>query len=143
MLYAQIKLDLTTAQKEKNSYLVGVLKLILSELSYAQVDYKDGDLPDAEVLRVLAKEVKKRKDSIEAYTKANRVDLVDSEAKELKIVEGYLPVQMTEVEVLQEIVNIAGETGLSGGRLMGAVMGKLKGKTDGSVVQKLVSEKYP
>lgn len=143
MLYAQIKLDLTTAQKEKNSYLVGVLKLILSELSYAQVDYKEGELPDSEVIRVLLKEVKKRRDSVDAYTKANRPELAESEKKELKVIEGYLPVQMTEVEVLQEIAKIAEETGLKGGRLMGAVMGKLKGKTDGGIVQKLVSEKYP
>lgn len=142
MLYTQIKSDLTTAQKEKNSYLVGVLKLILSELSYAQVDYKEGELPDLEVLRVLAKEAKKRKDSIEAYTKANRLDLVDSEKAELKIIEGYLPVQMTEDEVLVEIEKSFKESGLRGGRLMGMVMGKLRGKVDGSLVQKLVNEKY-
>lgn len=142
MLYTQIKSDLTTAQKEKNSYLVGVLKLILSELSYAQVDYKEGELPDAEVLRVLTKEAKKRKDSIEAYTKANRLDLVDSEKAELKIIEGYLPVQMTQDEVLVEIEKSFKESGLRGGRLMGMVMGKLRGKVDGSLVQKLVNEKY-
>jgi uncharacterized protein YqeY len=142
MLYTQIKSDLTTAQKEKNSYLVGVLKLILSELSYAQVEFKGGELPDTDVIRVLAKEAKKRKDSIEAYTNANRPELVESEKNELKIIEGYLPVQMTEEEVSVEIAKVAEETGLRGGRLMGAVMGKLKGKTDGAVVQKLVNEKF-
>lgn len=142
MLYAQIKTDLTTAQKQCDSFLVGVLKMVLSELSYAQVDFKGGELPDNEVLRVLAKEVKKRRDSIEAYTKANRPELAEAEQKELLVIEKYLPAQMGEEEVLKEIEVVASETGLVGGRLMGAVMGKLRGKVDGSIVQKLVNEKF-
>lgn len=142
MLYAQIKTDLTTAQKQGDSFLVGVLKMVLSELSYAQVDFKAGELPDSEVLRVLAKEVKKRRDSIDAYTKANRPELAEVEQKELLVIEKYLPAQMGEGEVLKEIEVVASETGLVGGRLMGAVMGKLRGKVDGSIVQKLVNEKF-
>ncbi len=142
MLYAQIKTDLITAQKSGNSFLVGVLKMILSELLYAQVDFKSGELPDTEVLRVFAKEAKKRKDSIEAYTKANRLELAEVEEKELKIIESYLPEQMSEEAVLLEIEKVAKETGLTGGKLMGVVMGKLRGKVDGGVVQKLVNEKF-
>ena len=69
MLYSKIKTDLTTAQKAVDSKLVRVLKLLSSELSYAQVDYKAGELPDEEVVRVLMKEAKKRRDSIEIYEK--------------------------------------------------------------------------
>ena len=141
-MYAQIKTDLTTAQKSGNSFLVGVLKMVLSELSYAQVDFRGAELPDSEVLRVLTKEAKKRKDSIEAYTKANRLELVEIETKELSIIEEYLPLQLTEEEVRAEVEKIAKETGLTGGRLMGAVMGKLKGQIDGSVVQRIVNENF-
>lgn len=123
--------------------MVRILKLILSELSYAQVDYKAGELPDEEVIRVLMKEAKKRKDGIEIFQKAGSPERVEEETYELKIIDSYLPQMMGEAEVLTEIKKVAAETGLAGGRLMGAVMGKLKGKADGSVVQKLVMSNFP
>lgn len=143
MLYSQIQNDRLVAQKAGDSRLVRILKLILSELSYAQVDYKAGELPDEEVIRVLMKEAKKRKDGIEIFQKAGSPERVEEETYELKIIESYLPQMMGEEEVLTEIKKVAAETGLGGGRLMGAVMGKLKGKADGSVVQKLVMSNFP
>lgn len=142
MLYSKIRTDLTTAQKAGDSRLVRTLKLIASELSYAQVDFKEGELPDEEVVRVLMKEAKKRKDSIEIYTKAGSEDRVDEETYELGVITAYLPEMMGEAEVAKVIAETAAQTGLTGGRLMGAVMGKLKGKVEGSVVQKLVNEKF-
>lgn len=139
MLYAQIKSDLITAQKSGDAFLVGVLKLILSELSYAQVDYKEGELPDEKVVTVLLKEAKKRKDSIETYTRVNSPERAEGEKKELEIIEKYLPEMMGEEELRVEVAKIAMETGLTGGKLMGAVMGKLRGKVDGSMVQKIVN----
>jgi len=130
--------------------LVGVLKLIASELSYAQVDSKgampngrQGELPDEEVVRVLMKEAKKRKDSIEIYTKVGSPERAEEEGFELSVIEGYLPQMMSEEEVSEEISKIALETGLTGGKLMGAVMRKLRGRVEGSVVQKVVNEKFP
>jgi len=142
MLYAKIKSDLITALKLGDSYLVGILKLITTELSYAQVDYKQGDLPDEEVVKVLMKEAKKRKDSIETYTKVGAPDRAESERKELEIIEKYLPEMMSEADLKLEIAKIASDTGLTGGRLMGAVMGKLRGKVDGSLVQKVVNQEF-
>lgn len=123
--------------------MVGILKLIVSELSYAQVDFKRGELPDEEVVRVLIKEAKKRKDSIEIYEKVGSVERAMAEKHELVVIEEYLPQMMSEEEVSAEVIKIASETGLTGGRLMGAVMGKLKGKVDGSLVQKVVNQSYP
>ena len=143
MLYSKIRSDLTTAQKAGDAHLVGVLKLIISELSYAQVDFKEGDLPDSEVVRVLMKEARKRKDSIEIYTKVASSERAEEEKYELGVIEGYLPQMMSEEEAECEIAMIASATGLTGGRLMGAVMGKLKGKVDGSLVQKVVNQSYP
>jgi len=150
MLYSKIKSDLTTAQKAGESRLVGVLKLIASELSYAQVDFKGGEsfgdtqdkLPDEEVVRVLMKEAKKRKDSIEIYVKVGSPERAEEEKYELGVIEGHLPQMMSEGEVAEEVAKIALETGLTGGRLMGAVMGKLRGRVEGSVVQKVVSQSY-
>jgi len=122
--------------------LLGILKLLLSELSYAQVDYKQGELPDEEVVRVLRKEAKKRNDSIEIYEKVVETVRADQEKYELSIIGKYLPTMMAEADVEAEVAKIASETGLTGGRLMGAVMGKLKGKADGAVINKIVSQKF-
>ncbi|EKD52745.1 MAG: hypothetical protein ACD_61C00256G0004 [uncultured bacterium] len=143
MLYSKIRSDLTTAQKAGDSHLVGVLKLIVSELSYSQVEFKEKELPDEEVVRVLMKEAKKRRDSIEIYTKVASPERAEEEKYELGVIEGYLPQMMSEEEAACEIAMIASATGLTGGRLMGAVMGKLKGKVDGSLVQKVVNQSYP
>lgn len=142
MLYSQIKMESQTAQKAGDSRLYNALKLLVSELSYAQVDYKAGELPDDEVIRVLNKEAKKRKDAIEIYEKVGDTGRADQEKYELSVIEKYLPSLMPEAEVEAEIAKIASETGLTGGRLMGAVMGKLRGKADGGLVNKIVSEKY-
>lgn len=122
--------------------MLGILKLILSELAYAQVDYKQGELPDEEVVRVLRKEAKKRNDAIEIYEKVGETARADQEKYELSIIEKYLPQMMAEADVEVEVAKIAAETGFAGGRLMGAVMGKLKGKADGSVINKIVLVKF-
>lgn len=122
--------------------MLGILKLILSELSYAQVDYKQGELPDEEVIRVLRKEAKKRNDSIEIYEKVGETARADQEKYELSIIEKYLSTMMVEADVEAEVAKIAQETGLIGGRLMGAVMGKLRGKADGAMVNKIVLAKF-
>lgn len=142
MLYSKLKEDLVSAQKAGDSRLVQALKLIVSELSYAQVDFKGGELPDEEVVRVLMKEAKKRRDSISVYLNAGSEERADSEKYELEVISKYLPQMMGEAEVEAEIARTAQETGLTGGRLMGAVMAKLKGKVEGSVVQQLVNKNF-
>lgn len=122
--------------------MLNALRLMLSELSYAQVDYKQGELPDEEVIKVLTKEAKKRIEAIEIYEKAGETVRADQEKFELSIIEKYLPTLMGDVEVEAEIAKIAKETGLTGGRLMGAVMGKLRGKADGAVINKIVQAKF-
>jgi uncharacterized protein len=142
MLYSQLKSESITALKAGDSRLLGALRLLLSELSYTKVELKTEDIPDAEVIRVLTKEAKKRKDAIEIYEKAGDVARTDQEKFELAIIEKYLPTLMAEADVEAEVAKIAAETGLTGGRLMGAVMGKLKGKADGGVINKIVMAKY-
>lgn len=142
MLYTKLKTDLVAAQKSGDVFVTSVLKLILSELSYAQVDYKQGELPDDMVEKVLFKEAKKRKDSIAIYEKISNKERVEAEKAELVVIESYLPKQMSSGDIEVEIDKIAKETGLASGRLVGAVMGKLKGKADSSVVLEIVSRKY-
>ncbi len=123
--------------------MVGALKLLSSELSYAQVDFKGGELPDEEVVRVLMKEAKKRRDSIVVYLNAGANERAEAEKYELEVISAYLPQMMGEADVEAEVARTAQETGLVGGRLMGAVMAKLKGKIEGSVVQQIVTKNFP
>ncbi len=142
MLYLQLKTEAIAAQKAGDARLLGALRLLLSELSYAKVETKTEDLPDEVVIRVLSKEAKKRKDSIEIYEKVGEKVRADQEKYELAMIEKYLPTLMAEADVEAEVAKIAAETGLTGGRLMGAVMGKLRGKADGGMINKIVLEKY-
>ncbi|MBU1137058.1 GatB/YqeY domain-containing protein [Patescibacteria group bacterium] len=101
-------------------------------------------LNDDEVLEVISSEVKKRKDSIEQFGQAGRNDLVEKEKKELEMLMKYMPEQMPEDEIRKIVKEKIQELGLGGkneiGKLMGAIMPQLKGKTDGSLVSKIVSE---
>ena len=133
---------MTLAQKSGDSRLLGALKLMVSELAYAKTNMTHDDLADEEVVRVLMKEAKKRKESMEIYEKAGAEAKLDQERYELGIITKYLPEMMSEVLVEIEIDKVAKETGLLGGRLMGAVMGRLKGKAEGAVINRLVNEKY-
>lgn len=142
MLYTQLKTEAVTAQKAGDSRTLNALRLLLSELSYAKVESKTEDLPDEIVIKVLSKEAKKRKDSIEIYEKMNETVRADQEKFELAMIEKYLPSMMSEADVEVEVAKIATETGLTGGRLMGAVMGKLKGKADGGTINKIVMAKF-
>lgn len=143
MLHTQIKEDSTMALRAGDTKLLGVLKLLISELGYASVEQHAEVLADEVVVKVLMKESKKRKEAIEIYEKAGDSGRADQEKYELSVIESYLPKMMSDEEVLVVIEETNKSTGLTGGRLMGAVMGKLRGKVDGGVVNRLVSEKFP
>lgn len=95
-------------------------------------------------IKILQSAVKKRKDAIELYQKGNRLDMVESELKELQIIEEFLPPKLSENEIrtrLQEIINAVGATSLKDlGKVMGKAMNEFKGKADGSIVQKIAKE---
>ncbi|MCY8317468.1 GatB/YqeY domain-containing protein, partial [Bacillus vallismortis] len=96
-----------------------------------------------EELTVLSRELKQRKDSLQEFSNANRLDLVDKVQKELDILEVYLPEQLSEEELLTIVNETIAEVGASSkadmGKVMGAIMPKVKGKADGSLINKLVS----
>lgn len=140
MLIDQIKTEIVKAQKEQNAKLLGVLRLLVSELNYKAID--SGALTDEMVIAVLQKEAKKRQESIDIYTKVGDAARADAERYELAIINAYLPTMMGEAEVEAEVDKIAAESPLRGGQLVGVVMGKLKGKADGGLVAKIVNLKY-
>ena len=145
MLKQQLHDELYKAMKAKDTAKVSTITMLNSSIGYFEIEQgKDYEASDEDVLKLTAKEAKKRKDAIVLYKQGNRADLVEKETHKLKILESYLPAQMSEADVrkvVSETIKQVGATSASDmGKVMGPVMGKLKGKADGSLVNKIVKE---
>ena len=147
-LKSQLQSDLSVAIKAKDQTVSGTLRLALAAITTEEVAGKQArELSDAEVVNILVKESKKRKEAAEAFTSANRQELADKELAELKVLEKYLPTPLTDAEV-QEIIKAAvsevAAGGSSGMKAMGAVMKivqpKTAGRYDGSKIAATVKE---
>ena len=132
------------AMRAKDSARLSAIRLLLSAIKQREVDERK-ELADAEVISVIEKMMKQRRESIAQYENAARKDLADAEKFELEVLAGYLPQQMSEAEIQQEIQRAIGESGASGVKDMGKVMGLLKarlgGKADMGKVSALVKTK--
>ncbi|HEX7042817.1 MAG TPA: GatB/YqeY domain-containing protein [Patescibacteria group bacterium] len=122
------------------------MRFILSGVTYYEIQ-KGGagyEATDEDVLFVINKEAKQRRDSISEFEKAGRQELVDKEKAELKILETYLPEQLSEEEIKKLVDEAVSSTGASSpsdmGKVMGALMPKTKGKADGNLVSRLVRD---
>jgi uncharacterized protein YqeY len=149
MLLSQIKESLTSALKEKRDFEVGVFRQLLAAIYNRAIEKrgqgKGEDLSDAEVIEVLRKEAKKRREAIEFFNRGGRPDLVEKESRELSIIERYLPAQLTEDDIRSYVEKVfasgvvKAEDGF--GAIMKEVMKALKGKADAASVSKIVQEK--
>ena len=138
--------DLKQSMLAKNAEKTSVLRMLLSAIGYYEIQ-KGGagyTATDEDVLDVLEKEAKQHRDSIEQFEKAGRTDLADKEKKELEMLQEYLPQQLPEDEiralVKDAVKQIDASTIQDMGKVMGALMPKIKGKADGSLVSKIVKE---
>lgn len=146
MTKQQLQDELKQSMLAKTELKTSVLRMLLSAVTYYEIN-KGGagyTATEEDVMAVLNKEIKQRKDSIEQYTAANRKDLADKEVKELDLLKAYLPEQMSEEEV-RKLVKVAitqtnATTPQDMGKVMGALMPKTKGKADGSMVSAIVKE---
>lgn len=129
----QITEDMKTAMRAKDSERLGTIRLLLAALKQKEVDERVV-LDDAAVVAIVDKLIKQRKDSLEAFQKAERKDLADKEAAELVVLQAYLPARLSAEEVTTAVKAIVAELGASGpgdmGKVMGAVKAKLAGKAD-------------
>jgi uncharacterized protein YqeY len=129
----QITEDMKTAMRAKDSERLGTIRLLLAALKQKEVDERVV-LDDAAVIAIVDKLIKQRKDSLEAFQKAERKDLADKEAAELVVLQAYLPARLSAAEVAAEVKAIVTELGASGpgdmGKVMGAVKARLAGKAD-------------
>ena len=147
-LKEQLLVDLKGALKNNFPLETSTLRLILSSLHNKEIEKRgkgeNTDLTDEEVMEVLLKEAKKRQESIDAYEKGGRNDLVDKESKELKIIKKYLPPQLNEEEIRDLVNKKITQLGVSEskdfGLVMKELMKELRGKSDASLVSKLVKE---
>ena len=134
---------LRRALKQQQRVEVSTLRLLLSEIKNAEIaQQKPAD--DNKVLDVITKEVKRRRESIEAFEQGNRSDLVEQEKAELAVLMSYLPEQMSRAEIIEaarQVVNTVGARGPGDkGKVMSQLMPQLKGKSDGKEVSEIVSE---
>lgn len=141
MLKAQIQSDMKTAMKAGEKVRLGVIRLILAAIKQREVDERI-ELDDTQVLVVLDKMLKQRRDSIEQYGAAGRQDLVDVERFEVEVIQGYLPTALTETELAALVETAVSQTGAAAISDMGKVMALLKpqvqGRADMGAVSALV-----
>ncbi|BBM19158.1 hypothetical protein G15_2830 [Enterococcus avium] len=135
--------DMKQAMRAKDKETLQVIRMLKASIQNEQIK-KGQDLNDEEELTVLSREMKQRRDSLTEFEKADRTDLAEKVKKEIVIVENYLPAQLSEEEIraiVQEAVTNTGATSPKEfGKVMGAVMPKVKGKADGNQVNAIVKE---
>ena len=136
--------DMKTAMRAKDTARLGTVRLLLSAMKQKEVDERL-ELTDADVLSIIEKMLKQRRESIAQYEKAARNDLADVEKAEVAVLSAYLPQQLSEAEVAEAVIAAIKESGAAGPKDMGKVMGLLKstlaGRTDMGKLSGLVKAK--
>ena len=139
----RIQEELKAAMLQRDTVRTNVLRMLKAAIRNAEID-QQRELDDAGVLVVLDKAAKQRRESIEAYRQGGREELVAAEEAELRIIEAYLPRQLSELEVRTAVEQAIAELGAQGpadmGRVMKVLMEQLRGLADGKVVSTLVRE---
>jgi len=140
-LKERLRSDLTEAIKDRDKVRSGTIRLVLTAITEAEVAGSEAvELSDQQVLDVVIREVKKRREAEEAYANAGRAELAEKEHAESEVLAGYLPQQLTQTEIAAIVANAiaaagAGELGMKGmGKVMAQVTPETKGRADGRVV---------
>ncbi|HSW58723.1 MAG TPA: GatB/YqeY domain-containing protein [Dehalococcoidales bacterium] len=156
-LMQKLNSDLKQSMKDKTELRTSTIRLLISAIRYAEMKKQDAEfnknpgadlkqitMSDADILGVIAKEIKQREDSITAYKAGNRQDLADKESTEMTILKAYMPQQLSPAEITVEARAVIAETGARGlsdkGKVMGKLVAKLKGKADGQAINSIVTD---
>ncbi len=145
-LKEQIKKEMTDAFKVGDSLTKSTLVMLLSSIQNKEIEKgKDKELSNDDIIAIIGTEVKKRKDAAQQYEDGGRPELAQKEKDEVSVLEKYLPEQMNEEEITVVVSKVIEEMGAEGmsqmGQVMNGVMKELKGKADGSLVNRIVKEK--
>ena len=131
------------AMKSKDSVKLGTIRSVISAVKNKEIDLKN-ELSEEEILAVVSREVKKRKEAAVLYEKGNRPELKDKEIQEMKILQTYLPEQVSEKDLRRRIQEVIDETGAEGmkdfGKIMKTLVPEFKGKADNSLIKELANE---
>lgn len=136
----QLMADVKTAMKEKNQVKLGALRFLQAAIKNREIDLRPNPITPDEVLGVIKKLVKQRKESIEQYQAGNRQDLVDQESAELKVLEAYLPAQMSRDQIEKIVTEVIAALGAKSVKDMGPVMKEVIARSAGTADNKTVSE---
>jgi len=142
-LKQQLREDLKQAMKSGDTVKRSALRLLMSAIGNTEIARRAA-LSDGDILGIIAKEVKQRQESIEAFKQGNRQDLVDKEEEELAILQVYMPQQMTHDEIVEAARAVIQEVGAQGpadkGKVMSKIIAQLKGRADGREINEVVTE---
>jgi hypothetical protein len=140
----QLQADLKTAMKEKDKVRKSTVTMIRAAILQVEKDQKT-DLNEEQIIEIIAKQLKQRRDGLAEFEKAQRDDLIQQAQAEIAIIESYLPTQLTLDEIKVIVDETIQETGAKDikdmGKVMGALMPKVKGRADGKLVNQAVKEK--
>jgi uncharacterized protein YqeY len=143
-LAQRIQDDMVASMKAREPLRTSVLRMVIADLKNLRIS-KGSELVDDDVLSAIKGGVKRRKDSVEQYTRGGRQDLADKEQAEIAILEGYLPASLPVAEVEQAVAAAIAETGATGkkdmGKVMKAAMARLAGRADGKLVSQIVASR--
>lgn len=144
-LLDKINSDMINYMKSKDNFSLGVIRMVKGALQLEKIN-KKRDLTDEEVISVIAKQIKMRNDSINEFKKANRMDLVEQNEKEIAILNEYMPVQLTEDEI-NEIIDLAFEkinptSNKDFGLIMKEVSPKVKGRADMGMISAKIKDRF-
>jgi uncharacterized protein YqeY len=135
--------DMKQAMRGQEKFRLSVIRMVRSSIKNVEIDLRRS-LEDNEVLDILNRELKQRKDSLQDFEKAGRDDLVEALKVEIEIIAEYMPTQLTEDEITVIVKQTIQETGASTkadmGKVMGALMPKVKGRSDGKLVNQIVQQ---
>ena len=143
-MYQKIEEEMRTALKKGDAARLSTLRMLLSAVKTHQIDKNLKTVEDADVIEIAGRQVKQRKEAIEQFEKGKRPDLAAKENAELKILQTYLPEQLSDEElraIIREAISAAGATTKADtGKVMKAVMDKVKGRAEGKTVKDIVAE---
>jgi len=146
-LLDRVSEEIKGAMLAKNAVRLSALRLLKSAVGYVQIERKTETLSDADIVAIIQKEVKKRRDAAEQYDKGGRPELAGKEKQEIVVLESFLPNPLTSEELEQLVRAAIQETGASGKKQMGqvikAVQGKAAGRADGKTISEMVGRLLP
>lgn len=135
--------NMKEAMKSKDSVKLGTVRGVISAVKNQEIELKK-ELSEEEILTIVSREVKKRKEAAVLYEKGNRPELKDKEIQEMKILQTYLPEQVSEKDLRRRIQEVISETGAEGmkdfGKIMKTLVPEFKGKADNSLIKELANE---